>query len=152
MGQGVETVASDLDKKLIELEEKVATVTKQIQDEREALGEVKEDDKLRQRVSVTVAADKECEVEFVLIYGLFSIFVFGRGEFHTELNVMQGFATRLGTLHMTYMSRWMKRINQWHLFIKVPFFKILAKYVACPLLRKILINVTLTYSHGMIFP
>ena len=81
IGQGIETVASDLDKKLIELEEKVATVTKHIQDERKTLGEVKEDDKLRQRVSVTVAADKECEVEFVLIYGLFSIFVFGRGNF-----------------------------------------------------------------------
>ena len=80
IGQGVETVASDLDKNLIELEEKVATVTKHIQDEREALGEVKEDDKLQQRVSVTVAADKECEVEFVLIYGLFSIFVFERGN------------------------------------------------------------------------
>ena len=47
---------------------------------------------------------------------------------------MQGFATRLGTLHMTFMSRWMKRINQWHLFIRVPFFRILVKCVACLML------------------
>jgi hypothetical protein len=67
--QGVAAVAEDLDEKLLGLEEKLDEVTKAIQEERKALGEVKVDDELRKQVSITVFAERGCEVELLLIYG-----------------------------------------------------------------------------------
>ncbi|KAF8959135.1 hypothetical protein BDZ97DRAFT_2078234 [Flammula alnicola] len=70
MEKGVESVSEELDNKFLDLEENLEELEKEIQEERKALGEAKGDDKLRKRVSITVFAEKECEVEIVLIYGV----------------------------------------------------------------------------------
>jgi len=67
--QGVAAVAEDLDEKLLRLEEKFEELTKAIEEERKVLGEVKVDDKLLKQVSITVFAERDCEVELLLIYG-----------------------------------------------------------------------------------
>ncbi|KAF5315031.1 hypothetical protein D9619_007471 [Psilocybe cf. subviscida] len=65
-----ESVASQLDDKLVEIEDKLAVLGKEIAEERKTLGETKENKELRQRVTVMVFAEKECEVELVLVYGV----------------------------------------------------------------------------------
>ncbi|KAF8148204.1 hypothetical protein B0H34DRAFT_669004 [Crassisporium funariophilum] len=66
----LESVAAELDEKLIEMEEEQEALTQKIKKEREALGEVKQDDQLKIRASITVFAEKEGEMELVLIYGV----------------------------------------------------------------------------------
>ena len=41
----------------------------EIQEEKNLLGVLEEDDKSRKRMSITIIADKSCEVEVVLVYG-----------------------------------------------------------------------------------
>lgn len=68
--QGVESVSEELDTKLSELEQQVEQLTAEIDEEKKALGEVKtDDDLLRQRISITVSAEKDCEAGIILIYG-----------------------------------------------------------------------------------
>lgn len=67
--RGVEVVSEELDVKQLDLEEKIGAVAREIEEERKALGEVREDNELRQRVSITVVAEKECDVEIALVYG-----------------------------------------------------------------------------------
>ena len=73
--QGIAAVAESLDEKLFGLEEKLEEVTKAIVEERKALGETKVDDNLRKQVSITVFAERDCEVEVILIYGMPFIFL-----------------------------------------------------------------------------
>jgi hypothetical protein len=68
--QGIAAVAENLDEKLLGLEDKLEEVTKAIEEERKVLGEIKVDDDLRKQVSITVFAEREREVEVVLIYGV----------------------------------------------------------------------------------
>lgn len=70
VGRGSEAVAAQLDDKLLQLEDKIDEVAIEIQEEKKLLGTLDEDDKLRKRVSITIVADKSCEVEVVLVYGL----------------------------------------------------------------------------------
>jgi cell division GTPase FtsZ len=70
MQQGITVVAENLDEKLLGLEEKLEEVTKAIEEERKVLGEIKVDDNLRKQVSITVFAERDREVEVVLIYGV----------------------------------------------------------------------------------
>lgn len=69
---GAESVAAQLDDKLFEIEDKLASLNKEVAKERKILGETKENKQLRQRVTVMVFAEEECEVELVLIYGAFN--------------------------------------------------------------------------------
>ena len=69
---GADSVAEQLDDKLSEIEDKLAALAKEIVEERKLLGETKENKELRQRVTVMVFAEKECEVELVLVYGTFN--------------------------------------------------------------------------------
>jgi cell division GTPase FtsZ len=73
--QGIAAVAENLDEKLLGLEEKLEGVTKAIEEERKVLGELKVDDNLRKQVSITVFAEREREVEVVLIYGVLFVMV-----------------------------------------------------------------------------
>ncbi|CAA7266068.1 unnamed protein product [Cyclocybe aegerita] len=68
--RGVSGVSEELDNKLLYLEDELEVLTKSIDDERAALGEVKAENRLRQRVSITVHAERDCEVEFVIVYGV----------------------------------------------------------------------------------
>jgi hypothetical protein len=68
--QDIAAVAENLDEKLLGLEEKLEGVTKAIEEERKVSGELKVDDNLRKQVSITVFAEREHEVEVVLIYGV----------------------------------------------------------------------------------
>ncbi|KIM36583.1 hypothetical protein M413DRAFT_31619 [Hebeloma cylindrosporum] len=70
MQQGIAAVAEGLDEKLLGLEEKCEEVTKAIAEERKVLGETKVDTNLRKQVSVTIFAERDREVELVLIYGV----------------------------------------------------------------------------------
>ena len=63
-------VAAEFDDKLLQSEEKLVKVGIEIQEKQNLLGELKEDDKLRKRVPITTVADKSCEVEVVLVYGV----------------------------------------------------------------------------------
>ena len=67
--QGISAVAEDLDEKLLGLEEKLEEVTNALEEERMVLGEVKADDELRKQVSITVFAERDCEIKMLLIYG-----------------------------------------------------------------------------------
>jgi len=71
--QGVAAVAESLDEKLLVLDEKLEEVTKAIVEERTVLGEMKVDVNLRKQVSITIFAERDREVEVVLIYGTFAI-------------------------------------------------------------------------------
>ena len=68
--QGITAVAENLDEKLLGLEEKLEELTKAIEEERKIFGELKVDDNLRKQVSITVFAERDREVEVVLIYGM----------------------------------------------------------------------------------
>ena len=68
--QGIAAVAENLDEKLLGLEEKLEEVIKGIDEERKVLGEMKVDDSLRKQVSITVFAERDREVEVVLVYGV----------------------------------------------------------------------------------
>ncbi|KDR77513.1 hypothetical protein GALMADRAFT_65991 [Galerina marginata CBS 339.88] len=67
---GVNSVSEELDDKLLELEERHEELSKDIEEERKALGEAREDGELRQRVSIAIFAERDCDVELVLIYGV----------------------------------------------------------------------------------
>lgn len=73
--QGIAAVAESLDEKLLGLEEKLQEVTKAIAEERKVLGQTKVDDNLRKQVSITVFAERDCEVEVILIHGMTFIFL-----------------------------------------------------------------------------
>lgn len=68
--QGIAAVAEILDEKLLGLEEKLEEVNKAIEEERKVLGEIKVDDNLRKQVIITIFAERDREVEVVLIYGM----------------------------------------------------------------------------------
>ncbi|KAJ3504191.1 hypothetical protein NLJ89_g8067 [Agrocybe chaxingu] len=68
--RGINSVAEELDKKLLALEDRLEMLAKSITDERAALGEVKAENQLRQRVSMSLYVERDCEVELVIVYGV----------------------------------------------------------------------------------
>ncbi|KAH9479803.1 Protein F37C4.5 [Psilocybe cubensis] len=70
--RGIDAAAEEWDLKQLDLEEQITEVTRDIEQEQVALGEVKVDNKLRKRVYITLVADKECDVEIVLKYAVSS--------------------------------------------------------------------------------
>jgi predicted nucleic acid-binding Zn-ribbon protein len=67
----LESVHAELDEKLLNLEEELRVLEQQIGDERRTLdNEAKGDNwRLRQLASITIAAEKDTDVEIVLVYG-----------------------------------------------------------------------------------